>query len=147
MSKTTTITLPRQAWYLGCAGLIPFLGLPICVLLDVLSYSLAAHYFTLYSAIILSFLGGVLWFSSLLEKNTEHMIFIAMLPSIIGWLSLITLPVNLTIPVLSLSFVGLIFYEQKFLLIPESMVTQYTRLRWALTIVVTFAHFVMTLVD
>lgn len=147
MTQSSSNALPKEAWYLGCAGLIPFISLPLSVVLDLLSYSLAAHYFTLYSAIILSFLGGVLWFSSLVEKNTQHMIYVAMLPSIMAWLALILLPISFSIPILSVCFVGLIFYEQKFLLMPESLVKEYTRLRWFLTIVVTGAHFIMTLVD
>ena len=147
MSTTLSNSLPKEAWYLGCAGLIPFICLPLSVLLGLLSFSLAAHYFTLYSAVILSFLGGVLWLSSLLERNTQHMIYVAMLPSVFAWLALVLLPVSLTIPILSVCFVGLIFYEQKFLLLPASLVKEYTRLRWFLTIVVTASHFVMTLVD
>ncbi len=48
------------AWFLGYAGLIPFLGLAGAAAAGFEGYPTAA-WFNLYSAVILSFLGGIRW--------------------------------------------------------------------------------------
>jgi hypothetical protein len=148
MNETTTeYQLPVHAWYLGLAGLIPFVGLPLACLLDLLSYSQGAFYFKQYSAIILSFLGGVLWLNALMERHTSHMIFIAMLPSIIGWFAVCFIPTQMALAILVVAFASLVVYERQFLLIPQQWVKSYSQLRMTLTAVVAASHFVMTIID
>ncbi len=139
--------LPFQAWLLGVAGLIPFLTIPSLITIEFISYSQGVFYFKQYSAIILSFLGGVLWLNALMERHTSHMLYIAMLPSIFGWFAVSFLSNNMAVTFLTLSFVSLVFYERQFLLIPKDWVTDYSKLRIMLTAVVAASHFVMTILD
>lgn len=143
----TELDLPQQAWLLGIAGLMPFISLPLLIAIDVLSFSQGAFYFKQYSAVILSFLGGVLWLNALMERHTSHMLYIAMLPSIFGWLGICFMPTQAAITLLTICFVSLLFYERKFLLLPQAWIIAYSKLRYWLTAVVTMSHFIMILVD
>lgn len=139
--------LPFQAWLLGVAGLIPFLTIPLLITIEFISYSQGVFYFKQYSALILSFLGGVLWLNALMERHTPHMLYVAMLPSIFGWFAVSFLSNNMALTFLTLSFVSLVFYERLFLLIPKDWVKDYSKLRIILTAVVAASHFVMTILD
>ena len=139
--------LPFQVWLLGIAGLIPFVAMPVFISIEMISYSQGVYYFKHYSAVILSFLGGVLWLNALMERHTQHMLYIAMLPSILGWFAVSFLSNSMAVTLLTLSFVSLVFYERQFLLIPKEWVADYSKLRIWLTAVVAGSHFIMTLLD
>ncbi len=139
--------LPIQAWLLGLAGLIPFVVIPLLISIEIISYSQGVFYFKQYSAVILSFLGGILWLNALLERHTQHMLYIAMLPSILGWFAVCFLSHTMALTLLTLSFVSLVFYERRFLLVPKDWVADYSNLRIWLTAIVAASHFVMTLLD
>ena len=53
--------MPYQVVLLGVAGLIPFLFLPLAVVFNLLPLHESARYFTQYSAVLLSFFGGIYW--------------------------------------------------------------------------------------
>ena len=133
----------KQAKFLGYLGLIPFLTIPLAVLLDVLSYPLAFVFFTQYSAIILSFLGGIHWFSALNDERTDHQLYVAMLPSILAWLALVGFADSRTLGVLALVHIGIVFYDKFTLRLPPNTIVDYIKFRIVLTSVVVVCHATM----
>ncbi|WP_100657158.1 DUF3429 domain-containing protein [Alteromonas flava] len=138
--------MPNNAKLLGYLGLIPFLIIPLAIIMETLSYAQGFAFFTQYSAIILSFLGGIHWYAAVTENRYWHQIYVAMLPSIVGWLALILFPDARALGVLSLSFIGMVFYDKFTLQMTPSMIIDYTRLRVILTTIVVAAHAVMIFV-
>lgn len=128
-----------HAEVLGLAGLFPFIGLPIFTLLDIISLFEGLSFFAQYSAIILSFLGGVIWFDGITSQKPIWQLYIAMLPSIVGWLSLIILPPKISIIILMVSFLALLMLEHKLL----KSALWYLRLRVRLTAITIGGHLMM----
>lgn len=129
----------KNAQLLGYAGLIPFVSLPLLVGIQQLSVFQGALYFNQYSAIILSFFGGVHWYAALNEPRYSHQLYVAMLPSIFAWLSIAFLAPGLTLCVLALSYVLMVIYDIRFLSMPNG----YNKMRMKLTIVVVACHMLM----
>lgn len=129
----------KHAAFLGYLGLLPFLLLPMAIELNHLALYEGTHYFSQYSAIILSFLGGVLWYQGVVVKQSNFEAYIAMLPSIIGWISAAFLSPFYGVIVLAGSFILLLIYEFKIL----DMKPWYMRLRMALTSVVLGCHLII----
>lgn len=81
---------------LGFAGLIPFIVLTLLALLDIHG-QLAIAIFSAYSALILSFLGGVHWGLSMATTDSDQRrpLQWSMLPSVAGWfvLAAMALPI------------------------------------------------------
>jgi hypothetical protein len=84
----------KKAWLLSIAGLIPFLWLTIergfnAPLLQDIFHQPAALLLTYYAAIILSFLGGIIWgFALHMHGNSMLAIwslFYSIIPSLLGW--------------------------------------------------------------
>ena len=105
--------MQRHASFLGFLGLFPFIFIPLAVEMNRLALFVAIQYFAQYSAIILSFLGGVLWYHSLYVHENERWAYTAMLPSIVGWLSLVFLPPFGTIVCLAIALLVLLIVEHK----------------------------------
>lgn len=126
----------QHAKLLGYAGLLPFVGPPLLISMDYLSVSQGILFFCQYSAIILSFFGGVHWFDALQNGRYSHQLYVAMLPSIFAWLSLVFLVPSLAIAVLALSYVLILSYDLRYLAMPEG----YNKLRVRLTGIVLLAH-------
>lgn len=133
------MTISSHSNLLGIAGLLPFLCLPVFSVLGAISYFEAISFFNQYSAIILSFLGGVIWFDGITNKKPIWQLYFAMLPSIVGWISLVILPPKIALIVLMVSFFCLLLIEWK-LLVSESW---YQRLRLRLTSVAMAGHLMM----
>ncbi|MBY5993339.1 DUF3429 domain-containing protein [Ferrimonas balearica] len=131
---------PHALW-LGLAGLIPFWSLPLLRGLEWLSPERALEAFTLYSAIILSFLGGVHWYPSVIERARPRQTYIAMGPSILAWLSLLLLPPLWALGPLALGFIGVLLYDFRRLTPPPG----YWNLRLILTTVALLCHLWMAL--
>ena len=128
-----------HAEILGLAGLFPFIGLPIFTLIDTVSLFEGLSFFTQYSAIILSFLGGVIWFDGLTNKRPIWHLYLAMLPSIIGWFSLTILPPKISLVILMLSFPLMLVFEYKRLTLAQ----WYLKLRVRLTAITVGGHLMM----
>ena len=135
--------MKNTAWSLGLAGLIPFVGLPLLATLDFISWYDASEKFVLYSAIILSFFGGIHWYDAISSNKNGHQMYIAMLPTIIGWLCLTQTGAHWVLGVLSASYVLMMFYDKQVLTLPKTMVVDYTKLRMTLTTIVVLSHAVM----
>ncbi|MCP4235953.1 MAG: DUF3429 domain-containing protein, partial [Aestuariibacter sp.] len=61
-----------QAKLLGYAGLIPFLLLNLALLFDAYPTSLIYILFTQYSAVLLSFFGGIHWYDAISSNKSGH---------------------------------------------------------------------------
>jgi hypothetical protein len=132
--------MPYSVVLLGVAGLIPFLAMPIAYSLNLLSLTQSAIYFMQYSAVLLSFFGGIHWWDSISNQRYGKQMYIAMLPSIIGWLCLVFSHDPKTLGVLSLSYVAILVYDKFTLSLPRGQIVSYISLRIALTSVVVISH-------
>lgn len=82
----------RLAWSLGLAGLLPFMGGGLAAWLAPPAWQVSAIYgFTYYSAVILSFLGGIHWGSALQVPRADNprRLILAMMLSLIAWPALL----------------------------------------------------------
>ncbi|MBF7072671.1 DUF3429 domain-containing protein [Glaciecola sp. MH2013] len=135
----------KQFWILGYAGLLPFIGIPLLAHTDFLNNIYAYQYFVQYSAIILSFFGGIHWYDALQNNRTNHQLYVAMLPSIIAWLSLVFLSGNILLACLSSAFIAILMYDKHVLVLEKQKIIAYTKLRIILTTVVVFSHLAMAM--
>lgn len=101
----------RTVWLLSLAGWVPF-GVLAALLWLLLPehtyYPMALAALKTYSAIILSFLGGIRWGVALKysdEIEARKAFICSVLPSLLGWLSL-GLPVPYAFAVLAMGFAG-----------------------------------------
>ena len=140
------VHVSKHYWFLGYAGLIPFVGLPLLAYTNVIDKILAYQYFVQYSAIILSFFGGIHWYDALVNNRTNHQLYVAMVPSIIAWVSLVFLGGNILLGVLSCAFIAILMYDKHVLVMEKSKIIEYTKLRMILTTVVVTAHLIMALI-
>lgn len=132
--------MPYPAVLLGAAGLLPFVGLPLLAIFGVLGDYAALHYFTLYSAVLLSFFGGIHWYDAITKQTTGHQLYIAMLPTLIGWGCLILGADVRTLGILSISYLGVLLYDKFTLALPKAQIMSYMAFRVALTTVVVLCH-------
>jgi len=133
----------NTAKLLGYAGLIPFVIIPILVIIGLLDAYLGYLHFVQYSAIILSFLGGIHWLDALQNKRKNHQLFVSMLPSIVAWLSLMFLNGSTLLGMLSLAHISVLVYDKYVLVLEKDILIDYTQLRVFLTTVVVISHLIM----
>ncbi|GAB55211.1 hypothetical protein GPUN_1080 [Glaciecola punicea ACAM 611] len=129
--------------YLGYAGLIPFVSMPILVMIGLVDAYLGYLHFVQYSAIILSFFGGIHWLDAIQNRRKDHQLFVSMLPSIVAWLSLMFLDGTMLLSVLSLSYIGILLYDKYVLALEKDILMDYTKMRMQLTTVVVLSHLFM----
>jgi len=84
--------------FYGVSGLIPFTAIPAFMFQSSMYIPELAYAHLAYSAVILSFLGGVRWGSSIsnpeaLETNFKNLGW-SVTPSIAGWMSLLVTPLT-----------------------------------------------------
>ncbi len=93
------------AWALSLAGLIPFAGLTMFLFVapDVVQRGFAALALATYSAVILSFLGGVRWGAALSQDEPALVFALSMVPPLLGWFAL-ALPLPFPFAVQALGF-------------------------------------------
>jgi hypothetical protein len=132
--------MPYSVVILGVAGLIPFVGLPIAYKLDLMSLAQSVAYFVQYSAVLLSFFGGIHWWDAISNQRYDKQMYIAMLPTIIGWLCLVFAYDAKVLGILSLSYVGILLYDKFTLSMSKEQIVSYISLRMALTTVVVATH-------
>lgn len=99
----TLTPVPRPAWVLGLAGLLPFLGGAVASYANGADiHAFALHALTAYAAVILSFLGGVRWGAVLRDESALarwQPLLLSVTPSLLAWSALL-LPLNTGLPVL-----------------------------------------------
>jgi hypothetical protein len=102
-------TIPAAALILGLAGAIPFVALAITFALglpELLGFP-ALGSLIAYSAVILSFLGGIRWGAALQADPAIQPIqfILAVIPSLIGWIALL-MPQNTAPSILLLAMMA-----------------------------------------
>lgn len=128
--------MQRHADFLGAMGLIPFVFLPMMVMMQQMSLYEAQGLFTQYGAVILSFLGGIHWYDAHKRSESVVQLYISMFPSIVAWLAIGLSYGTWAIVILSVSFGLVLIYD----FIELKMTPAYQRLRIVLTGVVVGCH-------
>lgn len=135
---------PRLPFWLGCAGLIPFLAGAVCIYVaPVLWQALAIKAFIFYSAVILSFLGGIHWGVAMSQDAPDTRAFsirlvLSMVPSLLAWPSLL-LNYDAAALVLMVGFLLVRLYERQ-ASSAQRLPRWYQNLRSLLTVVVVLCH-------
>ncbi len=94
---------------LGYAGLLPFLGLAV---MSWLGYLYAIDWLLSYAALIFSFLGGLIWYVSSVEKLPRHVLIVSISTMLWAWCWLLS-PTHYWLWLAALSFIGLHLYERQ----------------------------------
>ena len=89
-------SIPAMALWLGMGGAIPFVGLSGIMLLQYsglmvdagLPERLFYHLLMTYAALIASFLGGIRWGLALMRQNSNSLLWVSVIPSIMAWAAL-----------------------------------------------------------
>ncbi|MGC3871736.1 DUF3429 domain-containing protein [Halomonas sp. GXIMD04776] len=135
---------PRLPFWLGCAGLIPFLAGAICIYVaPVLWQALAIKAFVFYSAVILSFLGGIHWGLAMSQDASETRAFdvrlsLSMVPSLLAWPALL-FNYDAAALILMVGFLLVRLYERQSSSV-QRLPHWYQNLRSLLTVVVVLCH-------
>jgi hypothetical protein len=135
--------IPVPARWFGLTGAIPFVALSSAGALSSGAHQSLA-YFTLvaYGAVILSFLGGVHWGRAIkafdqgavADKFLWVSLGISVVPSLIGWLTLLV-PLVIGLPVLAASFAAMLLIDLQ-AVISGQFPTWYGNLRVILSVIV-----------
>lgn len=131
--------MTKQATYLAYAGLIPFILLPLYIASDNLAIFEGIGYFIQYSAIILSFLGGIHWYESIRNESSGHQLYVSMLPSIVAWLSLVLLAPGIALMTIGISHMLMLIYDLSVLKPSKA----YAAMRMRITSLVLGSHMMM----
>lgn len=133
MTPETIVIANRLTW----AGVVPFIVTAIVGAIGAWQYELL-NVFLVYSAVILSFLGGIHWglvMSGKLERAQGSLI-ICMLPSLVAWAAYAFLPALWALGVLGLMYLFWLNYD-----LGRIRDTWYQNLRRPVTFVVVGSHF------
>jgi hypothetical protein len=104
----TDSTLPRAAWLLGLAGLIPTLAMLIVMLALPDMRAAAATAGLAYGALIVSFVGGSWWGLAVRAEPVEaRLLVVSVLPTLTAWPALLVPPAT-GLLVLSMVFLALL---------------------------------------
>ncbi|WP_048305978.1 DUF3429 domain-containing protein [Halomonas sp. PR-M31] len=135
---------PGLPFWLGCAGLIPFFVGAVCVFVaPILWQALAIKAFLFYSAVILSFLGGIHWGVAMSQdapgtKGFNVRLVLSMVPSLLAWPALL-LNYVAGVLVLMIGFLLIRLYERQ-ASSTKRLPRWYQNLRSLLTVVVVLCH-------
>ena len=135
MQEQAIIRANRLAW----AGLLPFIGLTALAIFT-LWQDLMVHAFLVYSAVILSFLGGIHWGLAMREGVTPvtARLLLCMAPPLVGWFSVGFLPDMPALAVMGFSY--LIWLKYDLNAVSDDW---YEKLRKPITFVAAGTHFIM----
>ena len=90
MSTEERRRIPLAPLLLGCGGLLPFLATPIALGTGRIEGELVFNAFAAYSAVILSFLGGIRWGQAVgLTKSRARELSISIVPSLWAWIAIL----------------------------------------------------------
>ncbi|MEZ5871631.1 MAG: DUF3429 domain-containing protein [Nitratireductor sp.] len=141
-SENNSRTVMRSAWLLSLGGFLPFLLLALGLILtgkNGVWFSLFADGFKTWSAIILSFLGGIRWGMALRDEPVSlSRLAFSVLASIAGWISLF-LPDGLCLMVLLLAYCAQGAWDS-FSIHAGQAPAWFARLRITMTLLVAAAH-------
>ena len=132
----------KVPWALALAGFLPFLSLSVFLLVIGSKHELFGAVFDIFkvwSAIILSFLGGIRWGIAISSRALNNTVLsLSVVPSIVGWLSLL-LPDQLCLLVLLLCYCAQGAWDSLSLRTHTGL-AWFARLRIVLTFLVVGAH-------
>lgn len=134
VTKNVELRANRLAW----AGLIPFIATAVLGSFNLWADALL-QVFLIYSAVILSFLGGIHWglaMAGQLERPELKMA-LCMVPALVGWLAVAVLPEIIALPVLAGSYLLWLNYDLSQITAPW-----YERMRRPITFVAAGTHFI-----
>ncbi|RUO39361.1 DUF3429 domain-containing protein [Aliidiomarina taiwanensis] len=134
VTKSIELRANRLAW----AGLIPFIGTAILGAFN-LWVDVLLQVFLIYSAVILSFLGGIHWglaMAGQLERPELRML-LCMAPALVAWLAVAALPEIIALPVLAGSYLLWLNYD-----LSQVTAPWYERMRRPITFVAAGSHFI-----
>ncbi len=152
MADTET-RLPKMAFYLGYAGLLPFVGLAIASVAGVKVQTYfdvtTEFWLAIYAAVIISFLGAIHWgvviaIADKLDPNENKiLLFYSVIPSLLAWFSFL-LNMKYTLFLMGLIILFCYFMDRLILFkkLNNTINTEFSRLRLHLTIVVSIALFI-----
>lgn len=145
--------MPKAAALLGAGGLIPFIGLTAAAhLLEGEQARTALHALVTYGAVILSFLGGIIWglgiagFGEGVERPREALrLTVSVLPSLFGWIALL-FPTQTGLWLLAACFLMVLSVD--LLMCKRGLAPRwYPALRWRLTGIVVLCLLAATVVS
>lgn len=134
MSKRFELTANRLAW----AGLIPFIATVVLGAFNLWT-GLLLQAFLVYSAVILSFLGGIHWglaMAGQLERP-EGKLVLCMAPALAAWVVVAFVPELIALPVLAACYLLWLNYD-----LTQVTAPWYERMRRPITFVVAGTHFI-----
>ncbi len=134
MTKGFELRANRLAW----AGLIPFVVSAVLGSFNLWT-ELLLQAFLVYSAVILSFLGGIHWGLAMAGKlaRPERKLVLCMAPPLAAWLAVAFLSELIALPVLAASYLLWLNYD-----LTQVTNPWYERMRRPITFVVAGTHFI-----
>ena len=87
MGQDFKAALSVPAFWFGVTGLIPFIALPVFGFFSVLPPAFWLGALHIYGALILSFMGGVIWGTALVGGGGFALLLWSMVPMLVAWLS------------------------------------------------------------
>lgn len=138
MSKGLELRATRLAW----AGLVPFIVMAVLGSLNLWT-SLLLPIFMVFSAVVLSFLGGIHWGFTLAGQleQAERKLLISMAPALAAWLAVAFIPALIALPVLAGCYLLWLNYD-----LTQITAPWYERMRRPITFVVAGTHFIWFIV-
>jgi hypothetical protein len=127
--------VPKPAFVLGYAGLIPFVTMTFGPYAGLVEATFAEAALLAFGAVILSFMAGIQWGLAMARHESTYMrLGVSILPAIVAWLALLVGgPVGLV--VLAVTFALILVYDLQ-LVAAGLAAPWYPKLRWPLTIIV-----------
>jgi hypothetical protein len=135
MTQATDNPLPAYARVLGWAGLLPFIGLPLAILLDPHHAVLWGEIMASYALAIICFLVGVWWGIALIRRSVAALVLSNALV-IVAFFGHVLLTVESFLLLCALLFPGTVIIERRLRLF-RPQPAYYARLRILLTVVAT----------
>ncbi|MCO4321941.1 DUF3429 domain-containing protein [Aliidiomarina quisquiliarum] len=134
MRNSFELTANRLAW----AGLTPFIATAVLGSFNLWS-GLLLQAFLVYSAVILSFLGGIHWGLAMAGQfdRPEGKLVLCMAPALAAWLVVAFVPELIALPVLAACYLLWLNYD-----LTQVTAPWYERMRRPITFVVAGTHFI-----
>ncbi len=121
---------------LGYAGLLPFIGLAAAMVYGVKE---AEFLLVTYAALIVSFLGGIVWMVSLSSEKHRLWAVTSNLAMLLAWVCVILREINVTLPLIAILLLVLQLLESR--LLGDVFAQEYRTMRRRLTLIASISLF------